>query len=191
MDSKVNNIVDKIRTENIEEFYFKQSIEEGYYLKLDNDSIYLTPEEAESLLKQLHIKTDSIILRKFNLNHEKEAYINRILSSIHDLGLLKADINNVNATKEDLIQCINYLKQLTKDKDLAELDVDSMLKEELYNILHRKHLKYYYHYKDIILTEVNSGSFSSWYYFFFRTFYFIDPTSENIIVIIVNISSNG
>lgn len=161
MDSKVNNIVDKIRTENIEEFYFKQSIEEGYYLKLDNDSIYLTPEEAESLLKQLHIKTDSIILRKFNLNHEKEAYINRMLSSIHDLGLLKADINNVNATKEDLIQCINHLKQLTKDKDLAELDVDSMQKEELYNILHRKHLKYYYHYKDIILTEVNSGSFSS------------------------------
>lgn len=161
VSSKVNNIVDKIRTENIEEFYFKQSLEDGYYLKLDNDSIYLTPEEAESLLKQLHIKTDSILFKTFKLDFEKESHFNRMLSSIHDLGLLKADISNINATKEDLIQCVNYLKLLTNDKDLVELDVDSLQKEELSNILHRKYLKYYLEYKDIILTEINSGSFSS------------------------------
>ena len=56
---------------------------------------------------------------------------------------------------------VNLIKQLTKDKELSNLDVNGMQKEQLYNIIHRKHLEYYSQYKDIILTEVISGSYSS------------------------------
>lgn len=89
---------------------------------------------------------------------EKEAYFKRIISSIHELGLIKSNILPVNATKEDLVLAANHLEQLTKDKELAELDVNELQKEELFNILHNKHLEYLDNYTDIILTEVNSGS---------------------------------
>lgn len=87
---------------------------------------------------------------------EKEAYFKRIISSVHELGLLKANIISVNATKEDLVLAVNHLEQLTKDKDLAELDVNELQKEELFNILHNKHLEYLSKYTDVILTEVIS-----------------------------------
>ena len=161
MDSKVNNIVDKIRTENIKEFYFNQSMEDGYYLKLDNDSIYLTSEEAESLLKQLHIKTDSIILKKFKVDHEKELEAKKIIYYIYELGIIYSDFSSVNATKEELINATIHLGRITKDYSLAEIDFKTIQKEELYNILSRKHNFYLKKYEDFLLTEVNSGSFSS------------------------------
>ena len=164
MDSKVNNIVDKIRTENIKEFYFNQSMEDGYYLKLDNDSIYLTSEEAESLLKQLHIKTDSIILKKFKVDHEKELEAKKIIYYIYELGIIYSDFSSVNATKEELINATIHLGRITKDYSLAEIDFKTIQKEDLYNILSRKHNFYLKKYEDFLLTEVNSGSFSSWDY---------------------------
>lgn len=156
VNSKVKNIVEQIREDNIKEISFKQSIKEGYYLKLDNDTVYLTIEEANQLLKELHIKTDSLLFKVFKLDYEKESYINRILSSIHDLGMLRRELINSDTTKEDLIGMVNYLTQLTKDKELIKLNVDGMQQEELYNIVHRKHLEYYSQYKEIVLTEVNS-----------------------------------
>ena len=89
---------------------------------------------------------------------EKEAYFRRIINYIHELGVINVTITSFNSTEEDLIQALSYLKTITKDKELAELDVKQIQKEELYNILHKKHLEYYYKYTDMILTEVNSGS---------------------------------
>ena len=158
ISSKVEGIIKTIYENRIESFNFKQSLEEGYYLKLDNDSIYLTSEEVTELLNKLHIKTDNILLTVFKLDLEKEAYIKRIISAVHELGLIKANISSVNATKEDLVLAVNHLEQLTKDKELAELNVNELQKEELFNILHNKHLEYLSNFTDIILTEVNSGS---------------------------------
>jgi len=92
-------------------------------------------------------------LNVFKLDFEKEAYLNRILSSIHDLGRLKQELMTSTITKEDLVADVNLLKVLTKDSELASLDVKGMQQEELYNIVHRKHLEYYSKFKDIILTE--------------------------------------
>lgn len=122
------------------------------------DNIYLTEAEVHELFKKLHIKTETIIHKVFKLDLEKEAEVIRIVNYIHELGVINSTITSVNATEEDLIQALNYLKTITKDKELAELDVKQIQKEELYNILHRKHLKYYDKYRNVILTEVNSGS---------------------------------
>ena len=163
MDSKVNGIVENIKENRIEEFYFKISVPEGYRLKLVKDSnivdnIYLTESEVNELLAKLHIRTETIIHKVFKLDLEKEAYFRRIINYIHELGVINVTITSFNSTEEDLIQALSYLKTITKDKELAELDVKQIQKEELYNILHKKHLEYYYKYTDMILTEVNSGS---------------------------------
>ena len=161
VNSKVNNIVDRIKEDRIEEFYFKNAVPDGYRLKLIKDSaivdnVYLTKTEATDLLKQLHFKTDSILFKTFKLDLEKEAYFNRMLSAIHDLGMLKRESIASDVTKEELIAEVNLLKQLTKDTDLASIDVEGMQQEELNNIVHRKHLEYYSKFKDIVLTEVLS-----------------------------------
>ena len=157
MASKVDGIFKTINVDGIEEFYFKISVPDGYRLKTTEpssiDGTYLTESEAKELLKKLHIKTDSILLNVFKLDFEKEAYLNRILSSIHDLGRLKQELMTSTITKEDLVADVNLLKVLTKDSELASLDVKGMQQEELYNIVHRKHLEYYSKFKDIILTE--------------------------------------
>ena len=163
VSSKVNNIVDRIKEDRIEEFNFKNAVPDGYRLKLIKDStivdnVYLTKPEAEELLAKLHFKTDSILFRTFKLDFEKEAYFNRILSSIHDLGMLRRELIASDITKEELLAEVNLLKTLTKDKSLASLDAEGMQQEELYNIVHEKHLEYYSKFKDIILTEVISGS---------------------------------
>ena len=163
VNSKVNNIVDRIKEDRIEEFYFKNSVPDGYRLKLIKDSaivdnVYLTKTEATDLLKQLHFKTDSILFTTFKLDLEKEAYFNRMLSAIHDLGMLKRESIASDVTKEELIAEVNLLKALTKDNDLASLDLEGMQQEELNNIVHKKHLEYYSKFKDIVLTEVISGS---------------------------------
>lgn len=106
----------------------------------------------------MHFKTDSILFKTFKLDLEKEAYFNRMLSIIHDLGMLKRESIASDITKEELIAEVNLLKQLTKDTDLASIDVEGMQQEELNNIVHRKHLEYYSKFKDIILTEIISGS---------------------------------
>lgn len=157
-NNKVDKIINRIYENRIESFNFKQSLEEGYYLKLDNDSIYLTSEEVTELLKKLHIKTDSILFKVFKLDLEKEAFFKRIISSIHDLGMLRHELTASDISKEELIAEVNFLKQLTKDKTLASLDVEGMQQEELYNIVHKKHLEYYNKYKDLLLTEIISGS---------------------------------
>ena len=154
--SKVNNIVDRIKEDRIEEFYFKNAVPDGYRLKLIKDSVivdnvYLTKTEANDLLKQLHFKTDSILFKTFKLDLEKEAYFNRMLSAIHDLGMLKRESIASDVTKEELIAEVNLLKALTKD-----LDLEGMQQEELNNIVHKKHLEYYSKFKDIVLTEVLS-----------------------------------
>ena len=102
-NNKVDRIINRIYENRIESFNFKQSLEEGYYLKLDNDSIYLTSEEVTELLKKLHIKTDSILFKVFKLDLEKEAYFKRIISSIHDLGMLRHELTASDISKEELI----------------------------------------------------------------------------------------
>ena len=166
MDSKVNGLVKTIHEEKVEEFYFKNAVPDGYRLKLIKDNavynnVYVTEEEAKDLLAKLHIKTDSLLFKVFKLDLKKEAYFNRMLSSIHDLGMLRHELTASDITKEELIAEVNLLKALTKDKTLASLDVEGMQQEELYNIVHRKHLEYYSKFKDIVLTEVISGSSSS------------------------------
>ena len=161
VNSKVNNIVDRLKEDNIEEFYFKNAVPDGYRLKLIKDStivdnIYLTKPEAEELLAKLHIKTDSILFKTFKLDFEKEAFFNRMLSAIHDLGMLKRESIASDVTKEELIASVNLLKALTKDNELASIDVEGMQQEELNNIVHRKHLEYYVKFKDIVLAEVLS-----------------------------------
>ena len=81
-----------------------------------------------------------------------------MLSSIHDLGMIKQELTAIDVTKEELISMVNLLKSLTNDNDLASLDVETIQQEELYNIVHRKHLEYYSKFKDIILTELNSAT---------------------------------
>lgn len=163
VSSKVNAIVNSIYEKNIDEFYFKTSVPDGYRLKLIKDSaivdnVHLTKVEATDLLAKLHFKTDTLLFKTFKLDFEKEDYFNRMLSSIHDLGRLKQELGNPNITKEELIANVNLLKALTKDNELASLDVEAMQQEELLNIVHNKHLEYYSRFKDIILAEVISGS---------------------------------
>ena len=45
-----------------------------------------------------------------------------------------------------------------RDNELASIDVEGMQQEELYNIVHKKHLEYYNKYKYLLLTEIISGS---------------------------------
>lgn len=162
MFSKVNGIVKAIYENRIEEFYFKFSVPDGYRLKTTEpssiDGTYLTEAEVHELLTKLHIRTETIVHKVFKLDLEKEAYFKRILSSIHDLGMLKQELTASTITKEELISEVNLLKALTKDNDLASLDVERIQQEELYNIVHRKHLEYYHKFKDMVLTEVISGS---------------------------------
>lgn len=163
MAAKVDGIVKAIYENRIQEFYFKNSFPDGYKLKLVKDSkifdnIYLTESEANELLVKLHIKTDSILFNVFKLNHEQEAYIKTVISKVHELGLIKANFSSVNATKEDLVNAVNHLKQITKDVELTSLDVEGIQQEEIYNILHEKHLEYLTKFNDVILTEVNSAS---------------------------------
>ena len=162
MDSKVDGIIKTIYLDKIEEFYFKLSVPDGYRLKTTEpssiDGTYLTEAEVHELLTKLHIRTETIVHKVFKLDLEKEAYFKRILSSIHDLGMLKQELTASTITKEELISEVNLLKALTKDNDLASLDVERIQQEELYNIVHRKHLEYYHKFKDMVLTEVISGS---------------------------------
>ena len=131
MFSKVNGIVKAIYENRIEEFYFKFSVPDGYRLKTTEpssiDGTYLTEAEVDELLTKLHIRTETIVHKVFKLDLEKEAYFKRILSSIHDLGMLKQELTASTITKEELISEVNLLKALTKDNDLASLDVDSNL----------------------------------------------------------------
>ena len=162
MDSKVDGIIKTIYLDKIEEFYFKLSVPDGYRLKTTEpssiDGTYLTVEETVVLLDKLHIKTGTIIHKVFKIDFMKELQIKRLTSYIHELGIIKANFSSVNATKEDLVNAVNHLKQITKDNDLASLDVERIQQEELYNIVHRKHLEYYHKFKDMVLTEVISGS---------------------------------
>ena len=64
MLSKVNRIVENIKENRIEEFYFKIAVPEGYKLKLIKDSkivdnIFLTESEVNELLAKLHIRTEA------------------------------------------------------------------------------------------------------------------------------------
>lgn len=88
----------------------------------------------------------------------KELQIRRTASYIHELGIIKATFSSVNATKEDLINAVNHLRQITKDSELASLDVEGIQQETLFNILHNKHYEYFKKYEDFLLTEINSGS---------------------------------
>ena len=154
--AKVESIVERIKEEPVKEFHFKQSIQEGYYLKLDNDSIYLTAEEVNELLAKLHIRTDSILCKVFRYDSSKEFKVHELIYYIHELGIIKDRFSNVNATKESLVNNLVHLGRITKDKEIAVLDFEGIQQEELYNILHRKHLEYLSKYEDILLTEVNS-----------------------------------
>ena len=83
------------------------------------------------------------------MDFEKQLQIKRLTSYIHELGIIKANFSSVNATKEDLVAVANHLRQITKDVELAEVDVATIQQEELYNILHRKHLEYLAKFTDI------------------------------------------
>ena len=74
------------------------------------------------------------------------------------IWIIKANFSSVNATKEDLVNAVNHLKQITKDNELASLDVEGIQQEEIYNILHEKHLTYLAEFTADILEEVTSGS---------------------------------
>lgn len=160
VDSKVDGIIKTIYEDRIEEFYFKISVPDGYRLKTTEPSsiegTYLTEVEVHELLKKLHIRTETILHKIFKLDFEKELQIKRLTSYIHELGIIKANISSVNATKEDLVNIANHLRQITKDKDLASLDVEGIQQEEIYNILHEKHLNYLAEYTSVILTEASS-----------------------------------
>ena len=162
MDSKVDGIIKTIYLDKIEEFYFKLSVPDGYRLKTTEpssiDGTYLTVEETVVLLDKLHIKTGTIIHKVFKIDFMKELQIKRLTSYIHELGIIKANFSSVNATKEDLVNAVNHLKQITKDNDLASLDVEGIQQEEIYNILHEKHLEYLASFTADILEEVTSGS---------------------------------
>ena len=159
--AKVESIVKTIYEDRIEEFYFKISVPEGYRLKLVKedsivDNIYVTEAEANELLNKLHIKTETILHKVFKLDLEKEATVKRIISSVHELGIINSVITSVNVTEEDLVNAVNHLGHLTKDVELAELDVKQLQKEELFNILHNKHYEYYSKYTNFLLTEAIS-----------------------------------
>lgn len=160
ISSKVENIIKTMYTENIEEFYFKISVPDGYRLKTTEpssiDGTYLTTEETVVLLDKLHIKTETIIHKVFKIDIVKELQIKRLTSYIHELGIIKANFSSVNATKEDLVNVANHLRQVTKDVELAELDVNELQKEELFNILHEKHYEYLANFTSTILAEVLS-----------------------------------
>ena len=161
VDSKVDGIIKTIYEDRIEEFYFKISVPDGYRLKLIKDSnivanVYVTEAEVNELLAKLHIKTESIVHNVFKLDLEKEAYVRRIINYVHELGVINATITSVNATEEELIQALSYLKTITKDNELAEFNVNGVQKEELYNVIHRKHLEYLDKYSNFLLTEAIS-----------------------------------
>lgn len=163
MDSKVNDLVKRIKEDKIEEFYFKFSVPDGYRLKLIKedsivDNVYLTNAEAEELLKKLHIRTDSIIHKVFKIDVEKELEVHKLIYYVHELGAVKEKFSKADATKEDLVNATVHLGRITKDKDIASLDFEGIQQEELYNILHNKHRIYLSKYEDVLLTEVNSGT---------------------------------
>lgn len=160
---KITNVVNVIHEENIDEFYFKNSIDGGYRLKLIKDSklfdnIYLTDAEAEDLLNKLHIKTDSLLFKVFKLDIKKELEVKRMVYYIHELGIINSTITSANVTKEDLVNAIVHLGRITKDKEIASLDFEGVTQEEIYNVLHDKHLEYLSKYEDVLLTDVNSAS---------------------------------
>ena len=160
---KITNVVNVIHEENIDEFYFKNSIDGGYRLKLIKDSklfdnIYLTDAEAEDLLNKLHIKTDSLLFKVFKLDIKKELEVKRMVYYIHELGIINSTITSANVTKEDLVNAIVHLGIITKDKEIASLDFEVVTQEEIYNVLHDKHLEYLSKYEDVLLTDVNSAS---------------------------------
>ena len=160
MDSKVSGIIKTIYVDHIEEFYFKLSVPDGYRLKTTEpssiDGTYLTEAEVHELLKQLHIRTETIVHKIFKLDHEKELEIHNIIYYVHELGAVKEKFSKANATKEDLVNATVHLGRITKDNEIASLDFETIQQEELYNILHRKHLDYLAKYEDAILTDVNS-----------------------------------
>ena len=162
MDSKVDGIIKTMYTEHLEEFYFKLSVPDGYRLKTTEpssiDGAYLTEAEVYKLLKKLHIRTETIVHKIFKLDHEKELEVHKLIYYVHELGAVKEKFSKANATKEDLVNVVNHLRQITKDKELAEIDVEGIQQEELYNIIHKKHLEYLGNYTAAILTEVISGS---------------------------------
>lgn len=160
MASKVDGIFKTINVDGIEEFYFKISVPDGYRLKTTEpssiDGTYLTEAEVHELLNRLHIRTETIVHKVFKIDFEKRLKLHMLTSYIHELGIIKANLSSVNATKEDLVNIANHLRQITKDKDLASLDVNELQQEEIYNILHEKHLTYLAEYTSVILTEASS-----------------------------------
>lgn len=159
-NSKVDGIVKTIKENGIESFYFKNAVPDGYKLKLvKNDSIvenvYVTSEEAESILRKLHIRTDTILFKVFKYDAYREFEVHKIIYSIHELGAIKDRFSKVDATKEDLINAAVYLGRITKDKDITSLDFEGIQQEEIYNILHNKHREYLSKYEDVLLMEVN------------------------------------
>ena len=162
MASKVDGLFRTINSNHIEEFYFKTSVPDGYRLKTTEpssiDGTYLTEAEAHELLNRLHIRTETILHKVFKIDFEKRFKIHMLTSYIHELGIIKANFSSVNATKEDLVNAVNHLKQITKDNELASLDVEGIQQEEIYNILHEKHLTYLAEFTADILEEVTSGS---------------------------------
>ena len=161
--TKVNNVVETIKEEKIEEFYFKTSVPEGYKLKLVKndsitDSIYLTESEANEVLNKLHIRTDSLLFKTFKYDVYKELEAYKLIYYLHELGAVKDRFSKANATKEELVNAAVYLGRITKDSEIASLDFEGIQQEELYNILHNKHLEYYHKFKDLLLTDVISGS---------------------------------
>jgi len=172
--AKVNGIVKEIHEGLIEEFYFKNAVPDGYKLKLVKGSsivanVYVTEEEAEELLAKLHIRTDSKLFQVFKLDYKKETKVHEVIYYIHELGIIKDRFSKVNATKEDLINNLVHLGRITKDSEIASLDFEGIQQEEIFNILHNKHLEYLAKYEDFLLTEINSGSYiSSWRSTFFN-----------------------
>lgn len=158
--AKIENIVKSIYEDRIEEFYFKISVPDGYRLKTTEatniSDVYLTEAEVHELLTKLHINTDVIVHKVFKLDFEKELQIKRLTSYIHELGIIKANFSSVTATKEDLINVVNHLRQITKDVELAELDVHAVQQEEIYNVLSAKHYEYLVKFTADILTEAYS-----------------------------------
>lgn len=89
--------------------------------------------------------------------------VHEVVYYIHELGIIKDRFSKVNATKEDLVNNLVHLGRITKDSEIAVLDFEGIQQEEIFNILHNKHLEYLAKYEDFLLTEINSGSYiSSW-----------------------------
>ena len=161
MDSKVDAIIKTMYLDNIEEFYFKFSVPDGYRLKTTEpssiDGTFLTEVEVNDLLAKLHIRTETIIHKVFKMDFKKELQVKRLTSYIHELGAVKEKFSKANISKKDLVNATVHLGRITKDNEIASLDFERIQQEELFNICHKKHYEYLSKFTADILTEVSSS----------------------------------